>query len=64
MKKAMIECDMCKKVFEEKTTTFATIFINKNGMPTERADVCEECLKKILDLTADHQTEKGGAGND
>lgn len=62
MKKAMIECDMCKKVFEEKITTFATIFINKNGMPTERADVCEKCLEKMFVLKTDNKTEEGGAG--
>lgn len=54
MKKAMIECDICHKECEEKTSTFATLFINENGRITERADICEECLKKIFE-------KKGGA---
>lgn len=60
MKKAMIECDICHKAVEEKTSTFATMFISKNGMTTERADFCEECLRKILNFTEDGKTEKGG----
>lgn len=57
MKKEIIVCDKCKKEFEEKTSIYATIYINTNGMPTERCDVCGDCWQEIFN----YPTEKGGA---
>ena len=36
MKKEIIVCDKCKKEFDEKTSIYATIYINENGYPKER----------------------------
>ena len=57
MKKEVIVCDKCNKEVEEKTSIYATIYINENGYPTSRCDVCADCWHEIFD----HPTEKGGA---
>ena len=57
MKKEIIVCDKCKKEFEEKTSIYATIYINENGYPKERCDICVDCWNEIYN----HPTEKGGA---
>lgn len=58
MKKAIIECDKCHKEFEEKSSCFATIFINTNGVATERCDICDKCWSEAFNHTTDQQ--KGG----
>ena len=57
-----IICDKCHKEFEEKTSIFATIFINTNGVATERADICIDCWNEILKPITTQTTEKGGVG--
>ena len=56
MKKSVIVCDKCRKEIEEKTSTFVTCFVNRNGFAVERCDICEECYNKMFNT----QTEKGG----
>ena len=56
MRKEIIVCDKCKKEVEEKTSIYATIFINSNGLVNDRCDICIDCWNEIYN----HQTEKGG----
>ena len=60
MKKAIFECDLCHKEFEEKAITYASIYMCENGAAHERIDLCTECKDKMIEFIKDHQTEKGG----
>ena len=60
MKKEMIICDKCHKEFEEKTSIYATVFINSNGCVNYRYDICIDCWREIFNKSTDHQTEKCG----
>lgn len=42
MKKETIICDKCHKEFEEKTSIYATVFINSNECVNDRCDICLE----------------------
>ena len=60
MKKEVIVCDKCKKEFEEKTSIYATVFINSKGYVNDRCEICIDCWHEIYNNTT-HPTEKGGA---
>ena len=64
MKKAIVICDLCHKEYDEKTSKYASIFLNENGMAYERIDLCNECKDKMYKYITEHTTEKGGAKMD
>ena len=57
MKRKIIVCDKCQKEFEEETTVYASIYITEKGRVSSCCDICDDCLKKILDFNT---TEKEG----
>lgn len=57
MERKMIVCDKCGKDFEDKTSVYATIFINARGCIDDRFDVCLDCWHEMFA----NQAEKGGA---
>ena len=45
---------------EEKTSIYATVFINSNGCVNDRCDICIDCWHEMFNNNTDHPTEKGG----